>query len=186
MPGAIRFRANVYGAMAKWRADAQLVDCLWHGLFDEEFENREAAGRALVLATQKGHEIADRLFDLACAPVNAETAATALSVLFFGWPTYSGLSAVIEKAKESPVPALQVTAILCAIRSGTKNEKDLEALLLLANSRRYFYPSYGSEIAQALIEGWPGFQTIHDLTIQSARKGGTIGNSIMGSQEPTS
>ena len=141
-------------------------------MFNEEFENRKEAGRALVVASQKSQEIADRLFNLICAPVDAEIAASALSVMFFGWPTYSGLGTLIDQAKKSPLPALQVAATLCAIRSGAKEDDDLEALLPLADLRRYFYPSYGGDIVQALVEGWPNSDKLYDLAIRSARQRG--------------
>lgn len=134
-------------------------------MFNEEFENWKEAGRALVVASQKSQEIADRLFNLICAPVDAEIAASALSVMFFGWPTYSGLGTLIDQAKKSPLPALQVAATLCAIRSGAKEDDDLEALLPLADLRRYFYPSYGGDIVQALVEGWPNSDKLYDLAI---------------------
>jgi hypothetical protein len=171
MPDAVRYRSKIYQAMADWKANPQLLACLWHGLFSEDFENRNMAGRALVFASQKSQEIAERLFDLLCTPIDAEIAASALSTLFFGWPAYQGLSSVISQAKKSTVPALQVTATLCAIRSGSTVDEDLETLLRLADSRRFFHPPYGNELAQALIEGWPASDQLYKVAIESCAPG---------------
>jgi hypothetical protein len=172
MPDSIQFRVNIYRAMAEWKSDPQLVDCLWQGLFNEEAENRKAAGRALVRVSRGDPEVGDRLFNLICEPVDAEIVASALATLYFGWPTYPGLSAVIDQAKKSPVPALRVTAILCAIKSGIKDENDLDALLSLGHSTQYLYPSYAGEIIQGLIEGWPDSEKIYDLAIRSVQQRG--------------
>jgi hypothetical protein len=171
MPDAVRYRSNIYGAMAEWKANPELVDCLWHGLFSEDFENRKTAGRSLVLVSQKSQEIAKRLFDLLCTPIDAEIAASVLSTIFFGWPAYQGLSRIISQAKKSRVPALQITAILCAIRSGSARDEDLETLLRLADSRRSFHSPYGNEIAQALIEGWPASDKLFKMAIESCATG---------------
>lgn len=82
-----------------------------HGLFSEDFEDRKMAGRALVVASHKSQEIAERLFDLLRTPIDAEITVSALSTLFFGGPTYPGSSDVISQAKKSTVPTLQVAAL---------------------------------------------------------------------------
>jgi hypothetical protein len=171
MPDVANYRSNVYGAMAEWKASSELIDCLWHGLFSEDFENRKMAGRSLVLVSQKNQGVGERLFNLLCTPIDGEIAASALLTLFYGWPTFPGLRSVIAQAKESSLPVLQVTAVLCAVRSGAAQDEDLERLLPLAEPRSFLSSSYSNEIAQALIEGWPSSDKLFEMAIGSCATG---------------
>lgn len=154
--------------MADWKPGPDLIQCLWHGLFNEEFENRRAAGRALVVASQKDTEFAHRLFKLVCAPVEAGIAASALSTLFEGWPTYPGLDVVIEQARNSRVPVLKVTAIRCAVGLGKVTADDPNTLLRLADTQHYLFSPYGGDLVRALAEGWSDDDKLFDICLRSA------------------
>ena len=174
MPDAIHYRAGVYGAMADWKADDQLVECLWHGLFNEEFENRKLAGRALVLVSRK---------------IIRRSLTGFLSL-------YARRSMLKSPLRRCPLSFLADQ--LCRIgrcnqpsrknllfrrfglqqsfaefgRAPRKMKENLKALLSLADSRRYFFPSYGGEDVQALVEGWPNSTNFIIWRYQSARQRG--------------
>jgi hypothetical protein len=129
------------------------------------------AGRSLVLVSQKNQDVGERLFNLLCTPIDGEIAASALLTLFFGWPTFPGLSSLIAQAKKSSVPVLRAAAVLCAVRSGSAQDEDLERLLPLAESRSFLYSSCSNEIAQALIEGAPSSDKLFKIAIGSCATG---------------
>jgi len=148
-------RDGVFGAMAKWSPDPEVIECLWRNIHDENTQNQRAAARALANLTNGDPEIGDRLADLARYAVDPDVRAAALETLLHSWPEHHSLEDIIEAARLSSNPNLRLVAILGRIQFGRQTEQDRQETLRLGSWEIGADYYWRDQVVTALVNGWP-------------------------------
>jgi hypothetical protein len=151
----VRWRENIFRAMASWPRSPEVVECLWKGIHDEEPNNQRAAARALADLTSGDLAVGNRVASLAYNAVDPKTRAAALEALLCGWPAHVDVERTIEMARGSMNPELRLVAILGRIQRHVQTEEDWEELLRLGSWAIGLEYQWRDDVALALMSGWP-------------------------------
>lgn len=163
-----KYRSGFYKAIATWPQNDETLAIFWHGLFDEEFWNQQAAAESLAEVFSQDLSVAERLFDLLFKPAEPRLLACTLHALCLGWGDDKRLSTLLNDCRFSADEALQSVAIIHRVK---RNEHDLEdRRILMDRSRNYPFYSWHwrEERTRALITGWPNDPEVKRGAIQSA------------------
>lgn len=145
----------LFETMEHWPKEQTLVDTFWKGLFDSEFPVRRAAAKTLAKSYVNDLDVGKKLLCSLLSPLDPTYAAPILEALIIGWPDIDGLTELIDSARLSQNQELKFIGIYGAIQQGRHDEQDLKALLGLAHRANRPY-EIRNDIADALINGWPG------------------------------
>ena len=174
-PGRIKWRANVFEAMANWEWSEELGECLWNGLHDEEFSNQRAAARVLC-ATKKGDgSVGDQLAFFATKHPRSSVRVASLEALMHGWPDHSSIEDALQLTQESSFPDLQLLAIFWRIKNSRHNNEDKQLLKKLScwgTGVHYFH----GMIVQAIVTGWPKDEEFKRACLEALANGNRHGS----------
>lgn len=158
-PDRFAYRSGVYEAMASWPRESDTVDALWRGLLDEEEWNQRAAAETIAKVLAGDAEMQEKLLRLIFTPNEPRITAYALHSVCTGWPSEPQIQGLLQAARDSAEPLLQIVAICHRVKR--REHDNYDRLMLLSFVKDW--PSYywRSDGVRALIEGWP-----HDLEIK--------------------
>ncbi|AFZ27223.1 putative NTPase (NACHT family) [Cylindrospermum stagnale PCC 7417] len=154
-PSRRRWRSNIFYAMTNWPLTDEVITYLWRGIHDEEIDNQRAAAKTLANLAAGNVEIGNRLACLACSPSDPKTRAVAVESLLYGWPNHESLERILGETRYSISPELRLVAILGRIQQHNQTEEDQEELLRLGSREGQLNYEWPSEVAKALMNGWP-------------------------------
>ena len=162
------YRAGFYKAIATWPQNDETLAILWHGLFDEEFWNQQAAAESLAKVFCQDPSVAERLFGLLFKPAEPRQLACVLHALCLGWETDQRLSAILNDARLSADEALQSVALIHRVKRNEHDTEDRRILMRLSRSHTFHSWHWREERTRALITGWPNDPEVKRGAIQSA------------------
>ncbi len=154
-PCRARWREGIFSAMAKWPRDAEVIECLWKGIHDEESDNKRAAASAIADLAASDSEIGNRISWIAQNAVESKTRAAAIEALLRGWPNHENIEHILEVARRSMSPELRLLAILGRIQRNCQTEEDWKELIHIGSWSTNLDYQWKNDVASALMRGWP-------------------------------
>lgn len=154
------YRSSIYEAMEKWPRAPETYSCLWHGLHGTDGGDRRVAAIALAKVYGGDPEVEAQIKCLLHTAADPDLHAAALDALALGWPQANGIEQLIADARASIHPALRLVAIRALIAAGRQIDKDRDDLIALALGGSGLHWECRKELADALVAGWHGDESI--------------------------
>jgi len=163
----------VLESMSEWNGGDDLLETLFKVLNAESYGVKISAVTLLSKIWNGDNKVADRLVSLANTTEDPYIIATVIEGLGLGWSDNKDLLALIEKYKDSLMPALTISVIGARIVLGTNDENDLNKLLKLAG-RGFSLHSHREQIITSLKKGWPKSEKVKKILLSAleSRYGG--------------
>lgn len=161
------YRSSIYEAVATWPPAPETLDCLWEGMLGCTDWNRKAAAVALAKAFAGDDDVECQLKRLLRTPAEPDLHVAALDALSLGWPDAEGTERAIADADSSIIPDLRLIAIRARVAAGSRTLEDRDALLALAVGGSDLSFHRRDELADTLVAGWPGDETVRDRCLDS-------------------
>lgn len=143
--------ASVFAEMADWPVDPDPLPVLWRGLHDEMPENRRAAAAALARRSSGDGDLKRQLERMVRAPASIGAAAAGVEALWRGWPDTQSTMEVINAARHSAAPLLEIVGIFGAVTLQHHTDDDFARLLEYIKDPDYRLIEL---LIEALIGGW--------------------------------
>ena len=160
-----------FAELAKWPFSTEAASALFTALNDEDARVQRSAVLALSSLGKNRAEIADRLSDFAQFSLDLNKRAAALIGLTDGWPSFGGLSDLIENTRKANSDVLLLAGIWCKVTLGTAAEPELLELLDLASGdpweRGY---DWREDIERCFVQGWKGDQELKNICLEAANR----------------
>jgi hypothetical protein len=153
-PCTLLGREVIFGAMAEWPQEPEVIDCLIKGMQDEDVAVQRSAGQALARLASMNRAVGDRVADIARHSGNALARAAALTSLSRGWPDHPNTAQAVKSARQSACPELRLAAIVVLIRRGEHTEEDLNELVRLGSWHWNVDGQWQPEVVESLVQGW--------------------------------
>lgn len=168
----------IFRSMSGWTINENLIEVLFKGLNDEEYNVKIAVAKTLAKVANHDDNIGERLVRLINYTDDAYIVAASLETLMIGWPDHPKLNDFIERSVNSPLPVMELAGIKGKVKKGIQNDNDLEILLKLADRNSISY-SLRSEVSPIIMEGWPKSEKVKHICLESLveRGGGREKNS---------
>jgi hypothetical protein len=166
-PDPIPYRVGIYDVLARWPFEMATVRTMMRGLREDNDWTQKPAAYALAKYAGGNDEVGAELLALAKSPVSADVAAGCLLSLSRGWPSLDGVAALLEQATRSRSTALTFAGNIGLVNLGKRDEALRETLLAMANAEARGLFRWESEIADALVIGWPGDKRIKRIAMES-------------------
>lgn len=154
-PCRMRWRQELYFAMAEWEFSDDVIDCLWRGLHDEEILNQRSAGLAIAKLANGHQMVGDEIASLAAGYSRPVVRAIALEALIAGWPEHKCLPDAIASAHASRSSELRLVSILGRIGRGEHSIDDRDYLLRLGRREAGLDYNFNGVLIHAILKGWP-------------------------------
>jgi hypothetical protein len=158
-PDRFAYRSSVYEAMASWPREPETIEALWRGLLDEVEWNQRAAAETVAQMLAGDTAMGAKLLALILTPNEPHLAAYALYSFCTGWSSEAQIKGLLQAARTSAEPLLQIVAICQRVKRGEHDNDDRKLLLDFAHDSPLYH--WKSDVARALLEGWP-----HDLDLK--------------------
>jgi len=164
-PDRFAYRSSVYEAMVSWPREPEIIEALWRGLLDEVEWNQRSAAETLAQLFAGDIQIGARLLALIHTPDEPRRAAYALHSLCIGWPSEPQIPGLLQMARSSAEPLLQIVAVCQRVKRREIDKEDRNLLLDFARKN----PSYHwiNDVGRALLEGWPRDLELKRIAIES-------------------
>lgn len=154
-PDRQKWRDGIIDAISEWDdKDNQLSRYFIRGLFDEEYQNKKSAVKALVKKYNGDKEIGNYLVNVVKEPRDSITKALVIDGLVSGWSEHSEINIILEYAKKSASPELKLSAIKANVLSNTHGEEDLTELIRLGSRNSGINYRFIDDIEDLLLKGW--------------------------------
>ena len=158
-PERFVYRSSVYEAMASWSPASDMAETLWRGLLDDVEWNQRSAAETVAKIFAGDKLMGEKLLALILTPNEPRITAYALHSLCIGWPLEPQIESLLQWARSSAEPLLQIVAISHRVKRQKFDNNDRKILLAFARDCPTYH--WNSDIANALLEGWP-----HDIEIK--------------------
>jgi hypothetical protein len=159
-------------ALRTWPRTEDTWNVLYRALHDEDAGVIREAGSVIAHVFAGRIDRGDQVAGLALHSDSPAQRAACVESLSKGWPQHPSLSRVIAYARQSVSDAVKVAGLAATVRLGKQDESDLIELLRLG--RDYFTStidySWRGEVADTLVEGWPGNLRLKAKCLESARR----------------
>jgi hypothetical protein len=163
-------KRGIYYGSANWKDPSAATEMLLRGLCDEESGDRHAAAEMLANRSAGDASIYARLLRM-LRTVDAGPAAAVLNALGRGWTDFDGVPKLLHYGLANRSYEIRVVAACRRVDLRQRDERDREVLLEMAHADqpdeiRY---DYNTEIARALVDGWPGNEEIRRQSMAAIR-----------------
>ncbi len=161
-----------FRAMRRWPADAETQRVLVAGLHDEDPGTQRAAAQTLAEVFRSDQPVGNLLAQFSLKSPRPKLRAAAMEALALGWPEHPYIDSILDHSQRSLSPEVRLANIGIRISRRIQNDSDFDYLLELARRRNDLrvHHSWSGEIANALVNGWSGSQTLKAKCLEAARK----------------
>ena len=164
-------RGDIFREMGTWSPDTESVTCLWKGLYDEDVHNMFSAAVALAKLKFADLDMGERLADLAWTEADPRVRSAAVKALQKGWPDHERLREILQLARKSAHPELQLASISARVERGDQSERDLKQLFLIGSFESGLDYSLRADVASTLARGWPNSPKVKSECLRALKSG---------------
>ncbi|PYS32182.1 MAG: hypothetical protein DMG14_35215, partial [Acidobacteria bacterium] len=160
-------QAQLFYSLSEWERLPDVVEALFKGLNTEEYRAKRAAATTIGKVAAGDDTIRKRLEIIANNSDDPYVVAAAIESLMTGWLKDPVVGTLIHRAATSAVPSLRLLGIRGRIMLGIQQTPDLDALLTLADTNSSFRIGLGTDIRDALMQGWPRDERVKQICLES-------------------